>query len=182
MGLGAARSRPICRLSAAGRARGAVIADASCRRAAHAWLSGPEHQAAAAERAFARRAADDCAARGRLRGVGGRTASLVAPSRGRSFPRTGHCRGRRALSRNALSLGRPHVGGDRLFGPRPDRADRGRNRRAARQRHDGGGLGQAHRHRRSGDARLPAAISCSGRAMSASCAIPSRSFTPTAGT
>ena len=86
MGLGAARSRPICRLSAADRARGAVIADASCRRAAHAWLSGPEHQAAAAKRAFARRAADHRAARGRLCGVGGRTASLVAPSRGRSFP------------------------------------------------------------------------------------------------
>ena len=48
----------------------------------------------------------------------------------------------------ALSLGRPDLGGDRLLGPRPDRADRGRPRRAARQRHDGGGPGRAPRHRR----------------------------------
>ena len=68
--------------------------------------------------------------------------------------RTGLCRGRRALSRDALSLGRPDVGGDRLLGPRPDRARRRRRRLAARQRHAGGRLGRAHRHRRSAhDAR-----------------------------
>ena len=41
VGLGAARPRPICRLSADGGARPDGRADASCRRAAHACYPGP---------------------------------------------------------------------------------------------------------------------------------------------
>ena len=150
------------------------------RRCAPTPIPGP-HQAAAAHGALARRAADDRGPGGRFRGLGGRALSLVAPSGGTRRARAGLRRGRRALSRDALSLGRPDVGRDRLLGPGPDGADRRRHRRAARQRHAGGGARRAVRHRRSGR-RLRAAISCSGRAMSGSCAIPPRCFTPTAGT
>ena len=41
-----------------------------------------------------------------------------------------------------------NVGGNRLFGPRPDGADRRRRRRAARQRHAGGDARPARRSRR----------------------------------
>ena len=43
----------------------------------------------------------------------------LSASRGDRLARAGPCRGRRALSRNALSLGRPDVGRDRLLGPDP---------------------------------------------------------------
>ena len=43
-------------------------------------------------------------------------------------------------------------------------------------------LRRGHRDRSTRPRRSPAAISCSGRATSGSCAIPSRSFTPTVGT
>ena len=164
------------------RARRAGRADPSGRRAAHARLSWPRDQAAAAHGALARRAADDRGPRGRFRGLGGRALSLVAPLGGARRARTGLCRGRRALSRDALSLGRPDVRGHRLLGPGPDGADRRRRRLAARQRHAGGGARRAARPRRSRVRRSRAAISCSGRATSGSCAIPSRCFTPTAGT
>ena len=61
-------------------------------------------------------------------------------------------RGRRALSRNALSLGRPDVGGDRLFGPCPDRADRAGVAAPRDSDMMEAGFGEAHRHRRPGDA------------------------------
>ena len=182
LGLGAARARPVCRLSASRRARSAVRADPSGRGAAHARLSRPRDQAAAAHGALAWRAADDRGPRGRLRGLGGRALPLVARLDGTQRARTGLRRGRRALSRDALSLGRPDVRRHRLLGPGSDGAHGGRRRVAARQRHDGGGPRRAYRHRRSRARRSRAAISCSGRATSGSCAIPSRCFTPTAGT
>ena len=99
-----------------------------------------------------------------------------------SAQRTGLGRGRRALSRDALSLGRPDVRGHRLLGPGSDGADGGRDRLATRQRYDGGEAWASPSRSTTRPRRLRAAISCSGRATSGSCAIPSRCFTPTAGT
>ena len=100
------------------------------------------------------------------------------PSRGRRLARARLRRGRRAFPRDALSLGRPDVGGDRLLGPGADGADRRRRRRAARQRH----AGRARRAAVASTAqrRSRAAISSSGRAMSGSCATRGRCCTPTA--
>ena len=84
----------------------------------------------------------------RFRGDARRSAALGAPSRGRRRARTGLRRGRRAVPRDALSLGRADVRGDRLLGPRADRAHRRRNRRPARQRHAGGRPRRARRCRR----------------------------------
>ena len=180
MGLGAARARPICRLPAERGARSAVRADPSGRGFAHARLSRPRDQAAPAHGALARRAAHDCGRQGRFRGVRGRALPLVAPSGGIERARARRSRCRRTLSRDALSLGRPDVGGNRLLGPRPDGADRSRRAMPARQRHAGGDAGRAVAI--DDRAPLPVAISYSGRAMSESCAIPRPCFTPTAGT
>ena len=152
------------------RARRAGRADPPGLGAPHPRLSRAVDQAAAADGAVARRAARR-SPRGRATSPSTTDglhlwARHLAEVESR---RAGFRRGRGDVPPRALSLGRADVGGDRLFGARPDRADGGRRRRAARQRHAGGG---ARRAGAAGRAARCAAISCSGRAMSASCATP----------
>ena len=90
-------------------------------------------------------------------------------------------RRRRAFSRDALSVGRAHQRGDRLLRPGADRAGGGGNRRAARQRHAGGGARRSRCRSTTRSRICGAAIWCSGRATSASCATRRRCCTPTAG-
>ena len=182
LGLGATRARPLCRLSSECGARAACRANPSGGGAAHARLSRPDYQGAAAHGAIARRAADDRRPRGRLRSLAGRSLPLVAPFGGSGRARAGRGRGRRAFSRDALSLGRPDLGRHRLLWPGSGGVDGGRGRVAARQRHAGGDAWASPSRSTTRPRRLRAAIWCSGRAMSASCAIPSRCFTPMAGT
>ncbi len=119
-----------------------VRTDPSTRGIADARLSRPGHQGAAADGAVARLTAQDRGPSGRLRGLGGRALLLVTPFGGIGRARAGRCRDRRAFSRDALSLGRPDVGGCRLLGARPNGAGRRGDRVAARQRHEEAILGE----------------------------------------
>ena len=103
------RDKYVGYLPAAG-ARRAFRADPSGRGAAHPRLSRAHDQVAAAHGAVARRAAYDRRPRGRFLGHAGRALSLVAHLAEFGAHRTGRGRHRRALSRDALSLGRPDVG------------------------------------------------------------------------
>ena len=134
LGLGAARARPVCRLSARRGARSAVRADPSGRGAAHACLSGAGHQAAAAHGALARRAADDRAARraiSRSRTMGfisGRAASLSSARTNRTGSRS-----RSALSRRLISgaAGRQKASTARAWSRRRSRPAASRRRATA---------------------------------------------------
>ena len=183
VGLGAARARPVCRLSArprrSARRRRRPIGSRHCARTP---IPGPAIKLPPRMALSLGAQLEDRGPRGRFRGLGGRALSLVAPSGGAQRARTGLCRGRRALSRNALSLGRPDVRGHRLLGPGPDGADRRRRRFAARQRHAGGGVRRASRASTTRTRRLRAAISYSGRARRDHARFRRPCFTPTAGT
>ena len=183
MGLGAARARPICRLSPERGARGAVRADPSSRGTADARLSRPRDQAAAAHGALAWRAADDrgpARATSRSRRTGftsGRAASLSSARTNRTGSRS-----RSALSRRLISgaAGRQKASTARVWFRRRSRpagiaSPRDSDMQEAM-------LGEPIADRRPEPRRLRVAISYSGRATSESCAIPSRCFTPTAGT
>ena len=172
MGLGAARARPVCRLPSSRGARRAVRADPSGRGATHARLSRPGHQVAAAHGALARRATDDRGPRGRLRCLGRRTCTS-----GRAVWRrlSAHEPDFVAVAERFLET--PYLWGGRTSegidcsGLVQTALTAAGDRLAARQRHDGGGAWRAARRRRP-RRRSRAAISCSGKAMSGSCAIP----------
>ncbi len=87
-------------------------------------------------------------------------------------------RGRRALRRRALSVGRQDQSRPRLFGAGAGRARRLRHLVPARQRHAGGGARHAGRHRTRTSPTCGAATWCSGKAMSRSRAIRRRWSTP----
>ena len=94
--------------------------------------------------------------------------------------RAGFRRGRRALHRRAVSVGRQDQPRPRLLRPGAGRAHRVRHRLPARQRHAGA---RARRRRHRADSPLcGAAISCSGRAMWRSCATRDAASTPTRST
>ena len=144
LGLGAARARRLCRLPAvsarSANCRRRPIASPSCApmRIPAASIKLPPSMALSlgALVTVAGREGEFAVARRRL-------ACLGAAYRACRRARSGFRRGRRALSGDALSLGRPDVGGNRLLGPDADGAYGRRNRLAARQRHDRGGVGHA---------------------------------------
>ena len=153
---------------ALGRADGA---DPSGRGAPHPRLSRALDQApAVAWRCSLGARADDRATGGRLRRDPGRPLALGAPSGGRRIAREPDfvAVAERFLHAPYLWGGRTSEGID-CSGLVQAGSDGGRRRRAARQRHAGGG---ARRAPFLPARRSRAAISSSGRAMSASCATP----------
>ena len=104
--------------------------------------------------------------RGAVRGDGGTMDSCRSPSRRRWRSGDGLRRGRRALCRHALSLGRQDQPRPRLLRAGAGRADRLRHRLPARQRHAGTGARLAGRARRrflQSRARRPAVLAGSRR-------------------